>query len=168
MKRSVASHSLFPRHWPSVVPTIVELSAMPDMEDMEESFCSMVLCIDDDWDLLKLEKLILETAGYAVLLANDAAEGMNLAKSSRVDLVVLDGKLPRMTRTEVAERLRSTQPALPIIIIFDVGLPERSTKMVDHCLLKAKIVMTLVREVKRLLSNKRARRYPSPRPSLNR
>ena len=129
---------------------------MPDQEDKGESFCRRILCIDNDWDLLKLEKLILETAGYEVLLANDGAEGMNLVKGGRVDLVVLDAEMPRMAGTELAERLRTTQPALPIIMVAGVAVPKRSTKTADRYIQKAKMVMTLSREVNRLLDNKRA------------
>jgi len=133
---------------------------MPDQEDKGESFCRRILCIDNDWDLLKLEKLILETAGYEVLLANDGAEGMNLVKGGRVDLVVLDAEMPRMADTELAERLRTTQPALPIIMVSGVAVRKRSTKTADRYIPKAKMVMTLGREVNRLLDNKRALSTP--------
>ena len=133
---------------------------MPDQEDKGESFCRRILCIDNDWDLLNLEKLILETAGYEVLLANDGAEGMNLVKGGRVDLVVLTAEMPRMAGTELAERLRTTQPALPIIMVAGVAVPKRSTKTADRYIPKAKMVMTLGREVNRLLDNKRALSTP--------
>jgi len=132
---------------------------MPDQEDKGESFCRRVLCIDDDWDLLKLEKLILETAGYEVLLANDGTEAMNLVKRGRVDLVVLTAEMPRITGTELAERLRATQPLIPIIMVSGV-VAKRSTKTADRYITKAKMVMTLGREVNRLLDNKQALSNP--------
>ena len=139
---------------------------MPDQEDRGESSCRRVLCIDLDWDLLKLEKVILETSGYEVLLANDGAEAMRLVKGGRVDLVVLTAEMPRMTGTDLAERLRTKQPALPIIMVSGVAVPKRSTKTADRYIPKAKMVMTLGREVKRLLDNKQP--LSTPMTSLKR
>jgi len=139
---------------------------MPDQEDWGESSCQRVLCIDDDWDLLKLEKVILETSGYEVLLAKDGAEAMNLVKGGRVDLVVLTAEMPRMTGTDLAERLRTKQPTLPIIMVSGVAVPKRSTKTGDRYIPKAKMVMTLGREVKRLLDNKQP--LSTPMTSLKR
>ena len=125
------------------------------MDNMGKPFRPTVLCIDDNWEVLKLEKLILEAAGYTVLLASDGTEGMNLAKRCSIDLVVLDHEMPRMTGTEVAEHLRSMQPSLPIILVSGLGFREGSSRTVDCFIPKSKMVMTLVREVNRLLDNKR-------------
>jgi len=125
------------------------------MDNMGKPFRPTVLCIDDNWEVLKLEKLILEAASYTVLLASEGAEGMNLAKRCSIDLVVLDHEMPRMTGTEVAEHLRSMQPSLPIILVSGLGFREGSSRTVDCFIPKSKMVMTLVREVNRLLDNKR-------------
>ena len=161
MESSVAFHCPHPRGLAySRHQNRGSFSGMPNKEDMKKSFCPTVLCIDDDWDLLKLEKLVLETAGYAVLLANDSTQGLNLVKRGTVDLVVLDAEMPRMAGTELAERLRTTQPALPIIMVSGVAVRKRSTKTADRYIPNAKMVMTLGREVNRLLDNKRALSTP--------
>jgi DNA-binding response OmpR family regulator len=134
---------------------------MPELEDKGESFCRRVLCIDHDWDLLKLEKVILETSGYEVLIANDGTEAMNLVKGGRVDLVVLTAEMPAKTGADLAERLRMRQPTLPIIMVSGVATPKRFTKTADRYIPKAKIVMTLGREVKRLLGNKQPLSTPT-------
>jgi len=126
-----------------------------DMDDRGKSCCPTVLCIDDNWEVLKLEKLILEAAGYTVLLASDGADGINLAKRCSIDLVVLDHEMPRMTGTEVAEHLRSIQPSLPIIMVSGLGFREGSSRTVNCFIPKPKMVMSLVREVNLLLDNKR-------------
>jgi DNA-binding response OmpR family regulator len=85
-----------------------------------------ILCIDDDANILELQKRILEAKGYAVLVSPDGATGITLASSHPVDLVVLDFKMPDMDGGEVAAALLREQPDLPIVIcsgFFD-SVPE--------------------------------------------
>jgi CheY-like chemotaxis protein len=75
-----------------------------------------ILCIDDDPQILGLQKSILETSGYTVLTATDGAAGVALASKSPVDIVVLDFKMPGMDGTQVAELLWKAQPNLPVVL----------------------------------------------------
>lgn len=85
-----------------------------------------VLCIDDNCDVLQLEKEILEEAGYEVLLASNGADGLNLATGSMIDIVILDCEMPQMTGTEVAHRIRAMRPMLPIIMVSGAGQPKET------------------------------------------
>jgi CheY-like chemotaxis protein len=85
-----------------------------------------ILCIDDDANILELQKSILETNGYAVVIAADGPTGISLASKHPVDVVVLDFKMPGMDGGQVAEVLMKQQPDLPIVIctgFFD-AVPE--------------------------------------------
>ncbi len=85
-----------------------------------------ILCIDDDPNILELQKSILETNGYAVLTAADGPTGIGLASKHAIDVVVLDFKMPGMDGGQVAEALWRQQPHLPIVIctgFFD-AVPE--------------------------------------------
>lgn len=74
-----------------------------------------ILCIDDDPVTLELQKSILETNGYTVLIA-DGPTGITLASNYPVDVVVLDFMMPDMDGGQVAEVLWKQQPDLPIVI----------------------------------------------------
>jgi CheY-like chemotaxis protein len=138
---------------------------MPAMDDKGKRVRQRVLCVDDSWDLLKLQKLILEGAGYAVLLASDGAESVNLvAKGCRIDLVVLSCEMTPMTGAEVAQRLREIEPELPVLMVSAVTLPQDSSKA-ERCVIpKTEMVMTLVGQIKRLLRRHAGRARPSVRP----
>ncbi len=85
-----------------------------------------VLCIDDDPMVLELQKSILETHGYTVLIAPDGPTGISLASAQAVDVVVLDFKMPGMNGDQVAETLMQQHPDLPVVIctgFFD-AVPE--------------------------------------------
>jgi len=49
-----------------------------------------ILIVDDDLDLTKALKVILETESYSVVIASDRTEGMEKIKAERPDLVILD------------------------------------------------------------------------------
>ena len=71
----------------------------------------LVLCADDDEDILSLVALQLERAGFRVLKATDGESAIELARRSRPAVAVLDVMMPRRSGVEVLAELRS-DPAL--------------------------------------------------------
>jgi CheY-like chemotaxis protein len=66
----------------------------------------LVLCADDEEDILELVALRLERAGYDVARATDGEQALELARSLRPDVVVLDVMMPRRNGADVVRRLR--------------------------------------------------------------
>ena len=56
-----------------------------------------ILVVDDDHDLVTTLRLILEEAGYRVISAPDAEQGMVRAEGERPDLILLDIMMPNAT-----------------------------------------------------------------------
>ena len=56
-----------------------------------------ILVVDDDHDLVTTLRLILEEAGYRVISAPDAEQGMARAEGERPDLILLDIMMPNAT-----------------------------------------------------------------------
>ena len=67
----------------------------------------LVLCADDDRDILALLALRLEPAGYRVAQAIDGEQALSLARELLPDVVVLDVMMPRLSGTEVLAALRA-------------------------------------------------------------
>jgi two-component system cell cycle response regulator DivK len=80
-----------------------------------------VLYIEDNPDNMTLVQRALETRGYRLLKARNGLEGVDLAESSDVDLILLDINLPDIDGYEVAQRLRASdklaQKTVPIIAV---------------------------------------------------
>ncbi len=50
----------------------------------------VILCVDDDQDVLTSLRLILEKNGYAMVEAYSAEDGVRVYKESKPDLVIVD------------------------------------------------------------------------------
>jgi len=89
-----------------------------------------LLVVDDELDMLMVIKLRLEASGYEVLTATDGLEGLNTARSSKPDLIVLDIMLPKMNGYKVARFLKFDEEYknIPIIMLTALsGDEDRST-----------------------------------------
>jgi CheY-like chemotaxis protein len=67
----------------------------------------LVLCADDDDDILSLVALRLERAGFDVVRVNDGDAAVDAARELRPAVAVLDVMMPRRTGLEVLAELRS-------------------------------------------------------------
>jgi DNA-binding NarL/FixJ family response regulator len=65
-----------------------------------------VLVVDDDRDLCRLVKRLLEPLGYAVHEASTAGAALSMATRDRPAVVLLDVRLPDISGYEVLRRLR--------------------------------------------------------------
>lgn len=75
-----------------------------------------VLIVEDDENILELEKDYLEANGFETETALDGNKGLELALSQNFDLVVLDLMLPKTDGYEVCRRLR-LEKETPVIIV---------------------------------------------------
>ncbi len=76
-----------------------------------------VLVIDDDPAMTSLLKRGLSYEGYRVDTAASGKEGMELARETPPDLVILDVMMPGIDGLEVCRRFRAADPSLPIIML---------------------------------------------------
>jgi two-component system, OmpR family, KDP operon response regulator KdpE len=75
-----------------------------------------VLLVDDEPQIRRLLRVILETAGYRVIESATGQEGLSQAAQRRPDVVLLDLGLPDVEGTEVLRRIREWS-RVPIIIL---------------------------------------------------
>ena len=66
----------------------------------------LVVCADDDEDILSLVALRLARAGFEVASAADGEQALELIRSRRPALAILDVMMPRRTGYEVLAELR--------------------------------------------------------------
>jgi DNA-binding response OmpR family regulator len=79
-----------------------------------------VLVVEDEENILEALRYNLEREGYVVYTASDGEDGLNLARSSKPDLVILDVMLPKMDGFEICRILRGEMD-VPIIMLTARG-----------------------------------------------
>ncbi len=82
-----------------------------------------ILVIEDERDLLELISFNLEKEGYRVITAMDGASGLETARNSLPDLILLDLMLPGMTGIEICKILKRNEKTskTPIIMLTAKG-----------------------------------------------
>lgn len=80
-----------------------------------------VLVIEDNEDLAFGLRNNLEIEGYEVRVAADGKAGLEAARTSRPDLVLLDLMLPRMDGFRVLKELRRDDASTPVLVLTARG-----------------------------------------------
>ena len=80
-----------------------------------------VLVVDDDPVVGKSFERVLSARGYAVITARNGQEALDRLRGERYDLVFTDVRMPGMNGLEVAERVKASQPWLPVVIVTGYG-----------------------------------------------
>ncbi|MGC1378603.1 MAG: response regulator, partial [Anaerolineales bacterium] len=78
-----------------------------------------ILIADDETSLLEILGIILEEAGYEVLLADGGAKCIQLAQEKKPDLVLLDINMPDIGGERVLEEIKNRQ--IPTRVIMFTG-----------------------------------------------
>lgn len=80
-----------------------------------------VLIIEDDINIAKLIKEIVERKGNSAIIANDGEEACNVLNTTRFDLIVTDLKMPKVDGMSLIKMVRENDKDIPIIIITAYG-----------------------------------------------
>ena len=89
-----------------------------------------ILLVDDDLDLIQMNRLVLERRGHQVMGACSGAEAREAVRKSVPDLAVVDVMMESMSAGfDLARELHQNLPALPMIMLSGVheatGVPFR-------------------------------------------
>ena len=79
-----------------------------------------ILVVDDEKLLVKGIKFNLETEGYTVDVGYDGEDAVNLARSGKYDLIILDLMMPRKDGLEACQEIRGFS-SVPIIMLTARG-----------------------------------------------
>lgn len=79
----------------------------------------VVVCIEDEKEMIDLVKLILEQQGFEVFGAVGGVQGLEQIALVEPDLVLLDLMMPGMDGWEVYQKMKASEPMrhIPVIIV---------------------------------------------------
>jgi two-component system, cell cycle sensor histidine kinase and response regulator CckA len=79
----------------------------------------LLLLVEDDAGVRKLASRVLERSGYRVVTAESGDQAVDITKvlGDRIELVITDVVMPRMSGPELVVRLHQLRPALPVLFM---------------------------------------------------
>jgi CheY-like chemotaxis protein len=78
---------------------------------------STVLIIDDENIHRLILKQVLENNGYVIYDATNGAEGLEVMRTLKVDLAIVDLEMPVMDGMEFTKWVKEINPNFPVIIV---------------------------------------------------
>jgi len=84
-----------------------------------------VLIVEDEQDVIDLLRYNLNRAGFDVLIATNGVKGLEMARSKRPDVMILDLMLPQLSGEKVCKALKDDPDTatIPIIMLTAKGQP---------------------------------------------
>ena len=87
-----------------------------------------ILIVDDEPDIVKTTKYLLESEGYEVFSADSGEDGLEKLKEVRPNLVLLDLRLPDMSGFQMTTKMRSIDEYKNIPVIVISGMDDLVSK----------------------------------------
>jgi two-component system, OmpR family, response regulator VicR len=86
---------------------------------MVASDAKIILCIEDEQEIIDLIRLILSRRGFNVRGAISGEEGLKIIRKEHPDLVLLDLMMPEMGGWEVYQHMKAdeTTKDIPVIVV---------------------------------------------------
>jgi len=90
-----------------------------------------VLVVDDESNMQKVMRMVLEDAGYSVLTASSAEEAIPQLKNPDLDVLVTDVRMPGLGGEALITRSRADRPELPVIVVTAHGTIKSAVRAVS-------------------------------------
>ena len=89
---------------------------------------AVILCVDDEPELLKVLSRILERLGHSVRTAASVHEALQVIAREVVDLIITDWSMPHLTGLDLLQLLRDDGNDTPVVMLTAYG-------SIDHAVL---------------------------------
>jgi CheY-like chemotaxis protein len=90
-----------------------------------------ILLVDDSKFLRITTGRALARAGYDVIAANDGENALEMARTEKPDLILLDMLLPKMPGPEVLKALKSSPATADIAVVVFTGLSNKNAARLE-------------------------------------
>jgi DNA-binding NtrC family response regulator len=109
-----------------------------------------ILFVDDHEVLARLSCEILETQGYRAVSAYSAHDALEKFQREKFDILVTDFRMEGMNGLELARKIHSSHPEVPVIMVTGYGHIDGG-KDVNACLPKERMFPALIDKIKKYL-----------------
>jgi DNA-binding response OmpR family regulator len=143
---------------PTNVVTPAPAATVPLVAPVAASQKASILIVEDDPLLVKMYTTKFNKEGFEVSTAQDGEEGLTVAASKKIDFMIVDVMMPRLSGIDMLARLRQDPKyqAIPVIVLTNLTQKEEAVKLqglgVKEYLVKANLTPSeVVAKVKQYL-----------------
>jgi PAS domain S-box-containing protein len=139
-------------------------SAQARVEAADDGACT-ILVVDDNSDSASSMSKLMELLGYRTLVAHDGLAAVEIARSHRPDVTLMDIGLPLLNGRDAARRIRDMDGASDMLLVAISGwgqqrdLAESCLAGFDHHFVKP---VDVARLAELIATHRRSRRRPAP------
>ncbi|MBW2706697.1 MAG: response regulator, partial [Deltaproteobacteria bacterium] len=140
----------------------VEEETQTDEPLIEINGKERILLIDDEQQIIDIERQILERLGYTVTSTTDSQEALEefASQPDHFDLVITDMTMPKMTGDQLAQRMMDIKPQIPVILCtgFNETISEEKALAmgIDKFVMKPVVKEELASTIRKVLDNRHA------------
>lgn len=112
-----------------------------------------ILIVDDDPDACTILRLVLETEGFDVVIAQSVPAALGCIRKCPPSLIITDYAMPGATGLDLCRNVRSDPRtcAIPILLHTGCDLPETGEALYDRAFEKPTDLTRLSRAIRRML-----------------
>jgi len=116
-----------------------------------------ILIIEDNENERLLYKEELEKEGYEVLTASSGKEGLSFIEKEKLDIIILDLRMPEMDGLEVLGKILSKRKNLPVIIYTSYSQYRNNflSWAADAYIIKSSDMVELKNKIREILRDKK-------------
>lgn len=114
-KKGIIDYLIKDKHFASSIKAIHY-----NIESMEKNRHNTILVIEDSMFMAKQVQKILQTRNYNVLIANNAADGLDLVKNSNINTIIMDMELPDKHGVDLLREIKDIDEIchIPVIVVL--------------------------------------------------
>lgn len=96
----------------------------PTPSSLPQAVVNLVLLVEDEPDCAAATRSVLELGKMECVVAKDGGQAQSMFVMRKPDCVLLDVMLPGESGFEVCERLKTTDPRVPVILVTAIDMDD--------------------------------------------
>jgi len=92
---------------------------------------SKILICDDEFGIRESLRMILHDK-YPLVFAEDGQQAVDLLEKEKIDLVLMDINMPRLSGIEALQRIKEIDPAIQVLILTGYGSLDTAIQAIKY------------------------------------
>ena len=123
---------------------------------MEKTNKKKILLAEDERSISRALKLKLELSGFEIELAANGEEALDILKTKKFDLLLLDIMMPKVDGFSVMEEMKKRKDKTPIIVLSNLSQEEDAKRAenlgaIDFCIKSNSSLAEIIDKIKKFL-----------------